>query len=102
MTTETPRRSRRLGWLFGRGEGAPPAPAAEPAAPAAPLPGPTFYAELAEKVGAGVLLTCQDTGDVLLLLRNSIHNNRTWGLAGGNADETDGMRARPLPVARPR
>lgn len=28
-------------------------------------------------------------GEVLLLQRNSKHNHGTWGLPGGNADDTD-------------
>lgn len=48
-----------------------------------------------EKVGAGLLLACPDTGDVLLLLRRSMHNDRTWGLPGGNLAPEDGARARP-------
>eukprot|EP00892_Ulva_mutabilis_P011531 jgi/Ulvmu1/8750/UM048_0004.1 len=40
-----------------------------------------------EKVGAGLLFCCE--GDVLVLLRNSKHNNNTWGLPGGNADKED-------------
>lgn len=39
------------------------------------------------KRGAGLLLCCR--GDVLLLLRNSRHNDRTWGLPGGNCDPED-------------
>jgi 8-oxo-dGTP pyrophosphatase MutT (NUDIX family) len=38
----------------------------------------------AEKLGAGFLFCCD--GEVLLLLRRSKHNDKTWGLAGGNAD----------------
>jgi ADP-ribose pyrophosphatase YjhB (NUDIX family) len=41
-----------------------------------------------EKVGAGLLLACQ--GEVLLLLRRSLHNDLTWGLPGGNREEQDG------------
>lgn len=44
-------------------------------------------AALPEKKGAGLLLRCND--EVLLLLRNSRHNNRTWGLPGGNCDAED-------------
>ena len=40
-----------------------------------------------EKSGAGLLLV--SGGDVLLLLRNSRHNNSTWGLPGGNRDPED-------------
>eukprot|EP01023_Acetabularia_acetabulum_P000949 TRINITY_DN10354_c0_g1_i3.p3 TRINITY_DN10354_c0_g1~~TRINITY_DN10354_c0_g1_i3.p3 ORF type:complete len:154 (+),score=13.35 TRINITY_DN10354_c0_g1_i3:151-612(+) len=40
-----------------------------------------------EKLGAGVLFYC--AGEVLLLLRRSKHNDKTWGLPGGNADLTD-------------
>lgn len=29
-------------------------------------------------------------GEVLLLLRNSVHNHDKWGLPGGNADPEDG------------
>ncbi|KAI3435953.1 hypothetical protein D9Q98_002011 [Chlorella vulgaris] len=42
---------------------------------------------VAEKLGAGLLLTCD--GEVLLLKRTSNHNHGTWGLPGGNADGTD-------------
>lgn len=41
----------------------------------------------AEKVGAGLLLTCG--GEVLLLKRTSKNNHGSWGLPGGNADDTD-------------
>ena len=41
-----------------------------------------------EKVGAGLLLACE--GEVLLLLRRSVHNDLTWGLPGGNREEQDG------------
>eukprot|EP01024_Parvocaulis_polyphysoides_P054731 TRINITY_DN55432_c0_g1_i2.p1 TRINITY_DN55432_c0_g1~~TRINITY_DN55432_c0_g1_i2.p1 ORF type:complete len:181 (-),score=20.58 TRINITY_DN55432_c0_g1_i2:23-502(-) len=40
-----------------------------------------------EKLGAGILFCC--AGEVLLLLRRSRHNDKTWGLPGGNADLTD-------------
>ena len=30
---------------------------------------------------------CRSETDVLLLLRNSKHNDKTWGLPGGNADK---------------
>ena len=30
---------------------------------------------------------CRSGTDVLLLLRNSKHNDKTWGLPGGNADK---------------
>lgn len=40
------------------------------------------------KLGAGIMLLSR--GEVLLLLRNSTHNNNTWGLPGGNADPEDG------------
>ena len=40
-----------------------------------------------EKRGAGILLMCG--GEVLLLLRNSRHNNSPWGLPGGNCDPED-------------
>eukprot|EP00879_Flechtneria_rotunda_P010471 GHRR01010947.1.p1 GENE.GHRR01010947.1~~GHRR01010947.1.p1 ORF type:complete len:176 (+),score=60.36 GHRR01010947.1:118-645(+) len=40
-----------------------------------------------EKVGAGLLLCCN--GKVLLLKRNSKHNDKTWGLPGGNVEATD-------------
>ena len=42
---------------------------------------------LQEKRGAGLLLFCNN--DVLLLLRNSRHNDLTWGLPGGNCDALD-------------
>ena len=44
-------------------------------------------AALPEKKGAGLLLSCNN--ELLLLLRNSRHNNRTWGLPGGNCDAED-------------
>ena len=31
--------------------------------------------------------TCSCSGQVLLLLRNSKHNDKTWGLPGGNVEE---------------
>jgi 8-oxo-dGTP pyrophosphatase MutT (NUDIX family) len=43
-----------------------------------------------EKRGAGLLLRCAASGDCLLLLRCSRHNDRTWGLPGGNAEPGDG------------
>ncbi|GAX78682.1 hypothetical protein CEUSTIGMA_g6120.t1 [Chlamydomonas eustigma] len=39
---------------------------------------------MAEKVGAGFLFCCD--GQALLLKRNSKHNDKTWGLPGGNCD----------------
>ncbi len=41
-----------------------------------------------EKRGAGLLLRSDDDY-VLLLLRNSLHNDNTWGLPGGNCDAHD-------------
>ncbi|KAL3161952.1 hypothetical protein ABBQ38_009034 [Trebouxia sp. C0009 RCD-2024] len=41
----------------------------------------------ASKRGAGLLLTSGN--EVLLLLRNSKHNNNTWGLPGGNVEDED-------------
>ena len=35
------------------------------------------------------VMLCRSDGDVLLLLRNSQHNDNTWGLPGGNADGSD-------------
>ena len=32
---------------------------------------------------------CRSGSDVLLLLRNSKHNDFTWGLPGGNAESGD-------------
>jgi len=32
---------------------------------------------------------CSSDGDVLLLKRSSIHNDRKWGLPGGNVEEGD-------------
>ncbi|KAK9856851.1 hypothetical protein WJX84_001732, partial [Apatococcus fuscideae] len=40
-----------------------------------------------KKNGAGLLIS--SGGDVLLLLRNSKHNDRTWGLPGGNKEGED-------------
>mmetsp|Transcript_9875 Transcript_9875/g.16963 ORF Transcript_9875/g.16963 Transcript_9875/m.16963 type:complete len:148 (-) Transcript_9875:302-745(-) len=40
-----------------------------------------------EKTGAGILFSCEN--EVLLLLRNSKHNDNTWGLPGGNVEEGD-------------
>lgn len=98
MDTATPpsRRSRLGGlWPFSR-SGAP--PLYEPQEP--PVGAPFATASAPEKIGAGLLLTCD--GDVLLLLRNSIHNNLTWGLPGGNVEEADGAHRGPylrLPCA---
>lgn len=39
------------------------------------------------KSGAGLLLRCEDA--VLLLLRNSRHNDNHWGLPGGNWEPGD-------------
>lgn len=39
------------------------------------------------KVGAGLLLCA--AGKVLLLKRNSKHNDNTWTVPGGNVDDTD-------------
>lgn len=36
--------------------------------------------------GAGLVFRCAETDEVLLLLRRSKHNDRTWGVAGGNAE----------------
>lgn len=32
---------------------------------------------------------CRSGSEVLLLLRNSKHNNNTWGLPGGNVEDED-------------
>lgn len=40
-----------------------------------------------EKRGAGLLLLCE--GELLLLLRRSTHNDRHWGLPGGNVEARD-------------
>ena len=53
-----------------------------------------LYAEPPPKVGAGLLLRDEDSGECLLLLRRSRHNDNTWGLPGGNAEPGDGARAR--------
>ena len=34
-------------------------------------------------------MTCSSGNEVLLLLRNSKHNNNTWGLPGGNVEDED-------------
>ena len=34
-------------------------------------------------------LTCSSGSELLLLLRNSKHNNNTWGLPGGNVEDDD-------------
>jgi len=89
METATPasRRSPLGGmWPYRSDADAPPLAGPVPAPPADAPPGAP------EKIGAGLLLTCKDTGAVLLLLRNSLHNNLTWGLPGGNAEEADGAR----------
>ncbi|KAL4458616.1 hypothetical protein ABPG75_013481 [Micractinium tetrahymenae] len=56
---------------------------------ASPPPAQAQAASLppAEKLGAGLLLTCD--GEVLLLRRAGKHNFGTWGLPGGNADPGD-------------
>ena len=33
--------------------------------------------------------TCRHKDQFLLLLRNSQHNNNTWGLPGGNVEQLD-------------
>lgn len=54
-------------------------------------PDETSFAALrmsgAEKAGAGLLLCSDDR--VMLLLRNSKHNDSTWGLPGGNLETGD-------------
>lgn len=32
---------------------------------------------------------CRSGSELLLLLRNSSHNNNTWGLPGGNVENSD-------------
>ena len=32
---------------------------------------------------------CRSGSELLLLLRNSSHNNNTWGLPGGNVEDSD-------------
>jgi len=57
----------------------------------------------AEKLGAGLLVTLQagDKASVLLLYRNSRHNDKTWGLPGGNVDaEDESLTAAALREAR--
>ena len=34
-------------------------------------------------------MSCSSGSEVLLLLRNSRHNNNTWGLPGGNVEDDD-------------
>lgn len=34
-------------------------------------------------------MACRSGNEVLLLLRNSKHNNNTWGLPGGNVEDED-------------
>ena len=34
-------------------------------------------------------VACSSGNEVLLLLRNSKHNNNTWGLPGGNVEDED-------------
>lgn len=54
-------------------------------------------AELVEQVwiqpshqaGNPPICVCSSDGDVLLLKRSSIHNDRKWGLPGGNVEEGD-------------
>ena len=36
-----------------------------------------------------VICFCSSGSEVLLLLRNSKHNNNTWGLPGGNVEDED-------------
>ena len=81
MTTETssPRRyTFGLGWLLRRNAASPPPDA-----------------NGVEKIGAGLLVRDAETGDCLLLLRRSVHNDSTWGLPGGNADPEDGALPEP-------
>mmetsp|Transcript_7840 Transcript_7840/g.14877 ORF Transcript_7840/g.14877 Transcript_7840/m.14877 type:complete len:150 (+) Transcript_7840:146-595(+) len=40
-----------------------------------------------DKIGSGLLFTSGQ--EVLLLLRNSKHNDKTWGLPGGNQERGD-------------
>eukprot|EP00976_Prorocentrum_cordatum_P117835 1196370-Prorocentrum_minimum.AAC.5 len=40
-----------------------------------------------KKTGAGLLFSSGD--EILLLLRNSKHNDKTWGLPGGNVEDGD-------------
>ena len=51
------------------------------------------------KTGAGLLLR-NSAGECLLLLRNSLNNDMTWGLPGGNAETVDGAAAREAHAAR--
>lgn len=53
--------------------------------------------EKATKVGAGLLLWCPNSRQVLLLQRRSRHNDFKWGLPGGNAEGEDGT---PLETAQ--
>jgi hypothetical protein len=53
---------------------------------------PTQDSLAVEKTGAGLLLRVDGSGECLLLLRRSTHNDRTWGLPGGNAEDSDGAR----------
>eukprot|EP00775_Hariotina_reticulata_P006023 gene6021-6261_t len=48
---------------------------------------PSAAAGTPEKTGAGLLL-CSE-GKVLLLKRSSKHNDKTWGLPGGNVEAGD-------------
>lgn len=43
----------------------------------------------ADKIGAGLLFWCQESGQVLLLQRRSKNNDRKWGLPGGNLEMGD-------------
>jgi 8-oxo-dGTP pyrophosphatase MutT (NUDIX family) len=43
-----------------------------------------------DKTGAGLLLRAEGSGECLLLLRRSMHNDCTWGLPGGNIEHGDG------------
>ena len=57
---------------------------------------PATPEEAKKKIGAGLLILNGATSEVLLLLRNSRHNDKTWGLPGGNAEHGDGACVKML------
>jgi len=61
-------------------------------APGVPASPPDLPAS-AEKIGAGIFIMTNMDGALhaLLLKRNSKHNDNTWGLPGGNAEDGENM-----------
>lgn len=50
---------------------------------------PVVFSLVLQKHTLEIPVTCSSGNEVLLLLRNSKHNNNTWGLPGGNVEDED-------------